>query len=461
MGLSFGSINTGLPKDIVQQIVEAEKIPIKQMEGRKSKVANKQALLSELTKLVEGMRGELLKNKGNRSLRELQIKGGSEQFTVSTDKNVAEPGKYQVEVLQLAQKSSAITNGVEDKDKTYTGVGYIRVNLPNGEEREVYIDQAHANLTGVAKLINERTDELGMRANVVNDGSGSDEPWKLVIALSETGDGAQAEFPYLYLVDGEVDLYLEGERKAQDAKIKLDGFEIETPSNKITDLIPGVTLDLKKAKPGEEVGFEISEDVVKIGEKITSLVESINKVLKFIKEQNNLSEKSDTASTLGGDLTLQTIESRIRTVMFTPIMTDKGPKRIGDLGLSFQRNGLLNLDQAKFESALSSDYKTVAQILVGKLTDKGKTDGFVDNLEKISALLLSQPAGVLTSRKNGLQSNIDQIDRQISNRQRIIDQKEEILKQKFARLEETISRIKGQGAGVAGLAGMAPQMPQL
>jgi hypothetical protein len=33
----------------------------------------------------------------------------------------------------------------------------------------------------------------------------------------------------------------------------------------------------------------------------------------------------------------------------------------------------------------------------------------------------------------------------------MISQKEEILKAKFARLEETISRIKGQGAGLAGM----------
>lgn len=53
------------------------------------------------------------------------------------------------------------------------------------------------------KLINEDTDN-GMTANVVNSEDGSDEPWKLLIALSDTGDGNKAMFPNLYLVDGEV-----------------------------------------------------------------------------------------------------------------------------------------------------------------------------------------------------------------------------------------------------------------
>lgn len=453
MGISFGSINSGLPKDIVQQIVEAEKIPIQQMENRKGKISDKKALVQQLTSLVENMRGEVLKNKNARSLRELAINTGeSTHITVSADKNIADPGKYQLEVVQLAQKSSAISNGVEDKDKTYVGVGYIKAVLPNGESKEIYVDEKHASLSGIAKLINGDP-ELGMRATVVNDGKGEDEPWRLMLSMSETGDDQKVEFPYLYLVDGEVDIYFESERPAQDAKVKLDGFEIEVPSNKVTDLIPGVTIDLKKAKPGEEINIEITEDVQKIGGKISSLVDNINNVLKFIKEQNTLDERTDTSRTLGGDSTLTTIEGRIRSAVFSTIQTDKGPMRIGDLGVTFQRDGLLKLDQAKFESVLASDYKMVAQVLTGKYSPEGgKSNGFIDILDEAAKVLLNQPSGVLPSRKSGLQSQINQIDRQITNRQRIIQQKEEVLKAKFARLEETISKIKGQGAGLAGFA---------
>ncbi len=451
MGISFGSINSGLPKDIVQQIVEAEKIPIQQMEVRKSKTEDKKALVGQLTGLVENMRGEILKNKGARSLRELKVNtGDNPNVGVTVDKNLAEPGKYQFEILQLAQKSSAFSNGVEDKDKTYIGVGYIKAILPNGDKKEIYVDEKHSSLSGIAKLINADT-ELGMRATVVNDGKDEDEPWRLMLSLSETGDAQRAEFPYLYLVDGEVDLFFEQERPAQDAKIKLDGFEIEVPSNRVTDLLPGVTIDLKKAQPGEEFTIDITEDVQKIGGKIQTLVEGINNVLKFIKEQNTLDEKSDTSRTLGGDSTLTTIEGRIRSAIFSTITTDKGPMRISDLGISFQRDGLLKFDQAKFESVLAKDYKTVSQTITGIYSmEKGKTPGFIDNLEDAAKIMLNQPSGVLHSRKAGLQSQINQVDRQIANKQRQIAQKEEILKAKFARLEETMSKIRGQGAGLAG-----------
>src|SRR5690606_29144808 len=121
--------------------------------------------------------------------------------------------------------------------------------------------EKNSNLTGIAKLINNG--DLGFRASVVNDGKDPDQPWRLMLSMSETGDENIVEFPYLYLVDGEEDLFFEQQRDAQDAKIKLDGFEIEVPSNRVTDLISGVTIDLLKAKPGDEFTIEITEDIQK------------------------------------------------------------------------------------------------------------------------------------------------------------------------------------------------------
>ncbi len=461
LGIAFGSINSGLPKDIVQQIIQAEKIPIQKMEERKGKIESKKTLLQDLMKRVENMRGAIYANKSDRSFREFAVNVSGDGIAATVDKNIAEPGTYQIEVLQLAQKSSAISNGVADKDKTYTGVGYLQYELPDGTSKEIYIDTEHANLTGIAKLINGDS-ENGMHANVVDSGDGSDEPWKLLITLDNTGDNSKAYFPNLYLVDGEVDIWFDNEREAQDAKIKLDGFEIELPSNQTTDLIPGVTIDLKKAEPGNELTLDIQEDTAKMAGKIDELITNINEVIKFIKEQNAMDENTDTTRTLGGDITLQTLESRIRSTIFAGVKTDFGARRIGDLGLTFQRDGLLKLDKDKFQSELDKNLKMVSQVLNGKYSiEDGKINGFIDNLDKLVSDALKRPSGILSSRKEGLDTQIRQIDRRIENKERQIARKEENLKNKFARLEETISRIKTQGSGLAGLSGGFNPVQQL
>lgn len=453
MGISFGSIATGLPKDIVKQIMSAEQVPVQNMEKQKSKIADKKGLVDQLLKMVEDVRGNLATNANARALRELKIDTNNDIIGVTADKNRAVPGNYQFEVESLAQKSSGMSTGFEDKDKSYVGVGFIQYTLPNGETKDIYVDSDNASLSGVAKLINKHTD-LGVTANVINDGSGSDTPWRLVLSLNNTGSDNAVDFPYFYFVDGDQDFQLEFQREAHNAKVKLDGFEIEAQENKLKDMIPGLTIDLKKAKPGEEFTIKIGEDIDAVGAKVSDLVTKLNAVLKFIKEQNSIDDKTDTSRTLGGDIMLQSLEGRIHAAVFKDVQTDTGFHRVGELGLSFSRDGVLEFDQKKFQALIGSNYNLASQILTGTFTEEGgKTEGFMDNLNDTVNTTLRMPDGLILSRKKSLQSSIEQIDRRISQKQKYLEEKEKNLKEKFSRLEGTISKIKSQGAGIASLGG--------
>jgi len=454
LGIAFGSINTGLPKDIVQQIMKAERIPVDKMIARKGKIENKQKLLDELAGYVSDLRVELKRLSNDRELRELNLNFNENLISVTADKNAANVGSHQFEVVQLAQKSSIMTNGFENKDDSYLGVGYIKYWLPNGDSKEIYVDADNSSLTKVAALINSDNSN-GLRANVINDGSGENAPWRLIISLVDSGDENLVEFPYFYFVDGEDDLYIDHEREAHDAIVKLDGFPVHLRENKTSDLIPGLNIDLKKASPGEEFTIGVVIDEQLITTKFEDLIEKINKVLSFIKSQNTLDQSSDTSQTLGGDITIQSIESRLRSAIFRPVDTDFGMKRFGDIGVKFQRTGLLKFDPKKFEHAVAQNYSMIAQIFLGKKTDEFgiRTQGIIQNLIEFANSSLRVPDGILTTRKNGLNSNKRQIDKQIESRERIIKQKEKNLRNKFSRLESTISRIKSQGAGLAGLQG--------
>ncbi len=439
--------------------MSAEQIPIQNMEKQKSKISDKKGLVDQLLKMAEEVRGNLALNANARALRELKVDTNNDIVGVTTDKNRAIPGNYQFEVTSLAQKSSAMSTGFEDKDNSYVGVGFIQYTLPSGETKDIYVDSDNASLSGIAKLINKDS-SLGVTANVVNDGSGSDTPWRLVLSLNKTGDDSAVDFPYFYFVDGDQDFQLEFQREAHDAKVKLDGFEIEASENKLKDIIPGVTIDLKKAKPGEEFSINISEDVDAVGAKVGDLVTKLNAILKFIKDQNSIDEKTDTSRTLGGDIMLQSLQGRIHTAVFKDVKTDSGFHRVGELGLSFNREGLLDFDQKKFQALISSNYNLASQILTGTfIEDEGKTEGFMDALNSTINTTLRMPDGLIQSRKKSLQSNIEQIDRRISQKQKYLEEKEKNLKDKFSRLEGTISRIRSQGAGVAALAGAGGANP--
>ena len=98
MAISFGSINTGLPKDIVNQLIEAERIPINKMEERKGKIVEKRKILENLIALVNKIKEEVQKTQGAKNLRELKVETNNNYISVDLDKNVAKPGNNQIEV---------------------------------------------------------------------------------------------------------------------------------------------------------------------------------------------------------------------------------------------------------------------------------------------------------------------------------------------------------------------------
>ena len=439
--------------------MQAERIPINKMEQRKAKMLEKSALVEQLSKLVENVKTDLDASNSRRSLKEVKVETKDDIVDVQVDKNEVTPGSHQIEVISLAQSASAMTNGFSDPEESYVGVGYVKYTLPNGEQDEIFIGQSDASLNGIARKINQ-TSEGNITATVVNDGSGSDTPWRINLALANMGDEQNPEWPHLYFVDGDEDLFLEFERPPKDAKIKFNGFEIEAPNNKLESLIPGAVVSLKKASPGDEFSIKITEDTKKITDKISNLVKNINGVFAFIKEQNQLNESTDTSRTLGGDILLQSLESRLRAAIFTYIDTSVGAKRIGDYGINFQKSGLLKLDAQKFEKETRENYKVTSEFLVGRLEDGERIPGFIEQLKKVVDSALQFPNGILRSRKNSLSSNVQRMDNRIKQKERFLARKEDNLKQRFARLESTVSSLKSQGAGLSALGAGQPNIVQ-
>ena len=55
MSIKFGGINTGLPANLVDQLVEVEKAPIKNVEARKTKTQSKLTLITDLDGKIKGI----------------------------------------------------------------------------------------------------------------------------------------------------------------------------------------------------------------------------------------------------------------------------------------------------------------------------------------------------------------------------------------------------------------------
>lgn len=442
--ISFSGLASGLPPNIVDQLVEAERIPIKTIETAKSKQESRLKLVQELeTKLnaVTGSLGTLASTKGFSDIK--LTSGDPNIITGVVDPGSAVNGNWNVEVMELAQKAAAITNGFPDKDKTKIGVGYFTFETTEGE-KEIYIKEENSTLEGVAKAIN--SSGLGVKASVINDRSDEDEPYKLMVSGDSVGNEHTVKYPTLYFLDGDQDIYFDQEKAAKNGKVKVDGFEFEIGDNKVPDIVPGVTLDLKQASPGRTVNLSIKEDTEIVTGKVKTFVDGLNGVLSFIQSQNKIGEKTDTSSTLGGDSLLRSIEQRIRSLVQNPQYGVKSNiNRLNQIGITFNRAGVLEYDDKKFNDTMAKNPADVQKFLAGD----GFSTGLISSVKREIGTVLNSAFGPVAIRKKALTDRIGQMDDQIANKERQLSKKEDQLRNKFAKLEETMSKLKGQQGQIA------------
>jgi len=458
MAVSFGSLASGLPTDIVDKLADAERQPIRALQVRKADIESKQKLVADLKSRITAVStAEMMNARGFREMK--SVSGDPNIISATVDKTQATPASYNIEVVQLAKRSSAMSTAFPDKDKSQAGVGYISFENAEGEEKSIFIGPNNNTLQGISTAIN--TAGLGFISNVIDDGKDKEKPYRLVISGQQSGSNAAVKWPQFYFLDGDYDFYIEQEHPAQDAKVKIDGFEVALPENKINGQIPGVAIDIHKAEPGKEISLSIKEDIETISDKVKKLVDSINKVIDFIQQQNSLTSDSNTKNTLGGDITLTTIESKIRTMFSSPIAgTNPDLRYLTQAGISFQRNGRLAFDEQKFSKLLTERFDSVARLFVG---NNDSASGIIPTINRDLKAFIRPGDGILSNAEEGLRRRIKTMDKSIADKETLVAKKTEQLKNTFAKLESAMSAMKNQsnyvqsalgGAGGGGLGGI-------
>lgn len=443
MGLRFDPMGGGQFKQMVKAIIDAESQPIKQLEARKARENEKLKLFQDFKAKFQGFDKALAEVASFTKFRELKVDlgDGADLVSVTVDKEKAQPGVYKIEVNELASRSSAMSNGWEDPEENVLGAGFITFE-GESETKEIYVDQENSSLRGIANLINSHSN-LPVRASVIKDSSEEEYPWKLIITGKGEGRKNDLRFPEFYFMDGIDDFYLESDKDARNASILLDDIPIELESNEMKDFMPGVNLRLKGARPEHPFTITISEDTQKMGGKVKSIIEQLNGILGFIVKQNSVDQSTDTTKTFAGDVTLQTIEYRIRNVMHEgfPVPLDDGESYrlvfLSKLGIEFDKSGSLTFKEDKFNQALEKDFEGISEALTGPY-------GFVTQVRGLMEVFTRSSNGTLQTREKGLRDRIKNIDEQIENKQRQVDKKAAAVTEQFSRLQGTLGNLQKQ-----------------
>ncbi len=239
----------------------------------------------------------------------------------ATGTTSAAEGTYAVQVNQLAQAHKIKTSTFTDPTDV-VGTGTINIQYgtysgglftADGERpaETLTISTGNNTVQGISAAINAAN--LGIRASVVNDGTG----YRLVISSINTGannslkitvadsDGTNtntsglSQLAYDPQAGVGVGKNMSETSAALNAQLIVDGISIEKSKNTISDIIDGVTLSLVKADVGVNKTISVTHDKSAVKDSIQSLVNSFNNVFnKTMQKVDSYDTEKKQATTL-------------------------------------------------------------------------------------------------------------------------------------------------------------------
>lgn len=261
----------------------------------------------------------------------------------------------QIEVVQLAQAQSLVSEHLTGIDSP-VGQGTLTITTAAGTF-DVVIGAANDNLVGLATAINKSG--AGVTASIVEDGQGA----RLVL---KSGTGAAKAFtiaaatgadPTLsrFTFDPNVTGGMDRPQEAKDAIVKLDGVSINRETNSISDLVAGVTLELKTAKPGTTITLGSSSPTAAIKQGVEDFVAAYNELKGLLDEATAPGSGAGEAGPLRGDTSVREMQRQLARLTSTVLSTAGGPSTLAEIGVRTERDGTLTLDASRLDAMLAAD----------------------------------------------------------------------------------------------------------
>jgi len=288
----------------------------------------------------------------------------------------AQVGEYSVIVRQTAVAESWTGNvGKATLNDTLTSSA-LTITQGEGEDQQSFsIDASGMTLESLRDKINNS--ELDLKATVLYTGS----EYRLQLTSTKTGED------YGFTVTGDIatELGMQEKISAKNSIVNinttLESDAIERSSNTITDILPGLTLNLKTADPANPVRLTVSSDTAVIEEKLGTFFTKYNEALSYLNEQFTYNTETETSGPLSKSSTARSIQMQLQTLVSSRISgigEDANYKTLSDIGVRMNNDGTIYLDKTaqsngltRLANALSDDYDSVMKILgnSGSTTD--------------------------------------------------------------------------------------------
>lgn len=356
---SISGIISGLDtQSIISQLMELARGPVTRMETRKATLSKQISAWQDANTRILALKTKADALATASTFDAKTVISSDESIVTGTATYSAQAGSYYLTVNSLARAHQLKTEGYANTTST-VGTGTISIAVGSGAAKDIVIDESNNSLVGVRDAINRAG--AGVTASIINDGS-SGTPYRLIITSNTSGVAGRLTVttsPTLF--GGVAPATLQ---TGEDASITLGAdagaITVSKGSNTITDLIPGVTLNLQKADPSKTISITVANDTATVKQAIKDFVDQYNNIIDFINTQFKYNTETNTGGTLFGDSSLRLIQSELTSRAFNTVTgLNQSIVVLSQIGITSTTGNKLSLNESDLDSALASNLSQV------------------------------------------------------------------------------------------------------
>jgi flagellar hook-associated protein 2 len=222
-------------------------------------------------------------------------------------------------------------------------------------------------------------------------------------------------------------------------------YTVTSPTNSITGVMPGVTLNLLAEGTGP-VTIGATLDPAALATKVQDLVDKVNTVIASANSMTGYDPTGQTTGPLLGDLTAQHIPGILQQAI-TGLVAGATLGDGSSVGLGVNSDGTISFDKTKFTAAVQANPTAVVNLFVNGIGAAGT--GIAQRIRAASDAASASKGAYLTAAIQGSQSQITTLSSEIAAWQPILDAQQTMLQTQFTNMETLLASLQSQGTSLS------------
>jgi len=351
-------------------------------------------------------------------------------------------------ILQTGDNDKTLSSNlfeVKDADTALGLTGSFQIDVEGGTgSGEITIDET-TTLNQIRDKINAIGGDLSTTVNETPEG-------KFSLAITSAAANSDIKLSNTGVNNNVLSDLAFGNRSynnelqtAEDANIDINGITgITSSSNTFSEAVDGMTFNLNpEAEINSTATVSVTKDTGKATKAVQGFVDQYNSVMSFIDGKTDYDSEEDKGAILQGDSTAMRLQMRLRELVTSRVKENGDYQSLYSIGIEVDRDGVMSIDNSKFEEALENSPEEVANLFKAESESEGydgmavRMDSYLDQLMQSNTGLIPRRLDLYDNQIEGLNDDIEDVQRQVEmTRERYVEQ--------FAAMEEAISEMQSQ-----------------